>query len=366
MKKFVRHLIVASGLIALFLASQPLIADFKSTFLIGTAEYSTLSWLSDDANGIWRDNLIKKLKLNGDTHADLMARNHDPMFKRVDGVNRDSWRARYQKLLDNNITPVTWLISDDSPDVYRKGIQDQMRYQKEVVAAVEDLNSHYVVCLECDEYYSADDVNILINDLRSVTKKPIGVHLTPGMRGKEAYVANADIVYLQTGFNLSDEQFKAEIAYAVSLGKPVVVSEYSLEGLSDRAKQLGDIACSYKGVVGTGNGRGTSICENLKWDESKPKQKWYEEYNGELAAVAWALVFISASEWFKSTLPFQANMNFANEDGSFEVMLHRPVTENSRAGVTVRQNGRIMGFISGSWDRLKWGASSTTNKKDRK
>jgi hypothetical protein len=367
MKKFVRHLIVATGLIVLAIASQPIIADFKSTFLIQRDKYSTLSWLSDEKNNHWREVVAEKLNANQDTHADIMARSTASDFGLVNGVNRDSWRARYKMLIDKGISPVTWMISDDSGDVYARGLADQMKYQREVVAAVEDLNSHYVVCLECDEYYTSADVSLLISDLRRVTKKPIGVHLTPGMRGKEAYIKDADLVYLQVGFDKSMQQIKQEIEYAVSLGKPVVVSEYHLNGQSAEAKAIGDYACTFKGVVGTGNGRGSkSVCESYIIEQETKKEPWYDEYSGELAAIAWALAFISASEYFKSTLPFQANMNYADEDGAFEVMLHREITQDSRAGVTVRQNGRIMGFISGSWDRLKLGATTTTNRKERK
>ena len=53
-------------------------ADFKSTFLIGEPEgryispYSTLSWLSNDLDDNWRLGVIGRI--NGDTHADIMAR----------------------------------------------------------------------------------------------------------------------------------------------------------------------------------------------------------------------------------------------------------------------------------------------------
>ena len=142
------------------------VADYKSTFLIGAAQYSTLSWLSDRSNNIWREKVIEKLKLNGDTHADVMARNYDPKFKVVDGVNRVAWRDRLNKLRDKNLAPVMWLISDDSPQVYKQGLQNQIDYQNKVVDAVDDLVSHYVVCLECDEYDSAQEVSVLIQHLR--------------------------------------------------------------------------------------------------------------------------------------------------------------------------------------------------------
>ena len=133
---------------------------------------------------IWREKVIEKLKLNGDTHADVMARSHDSYRLRwLSGVNRVAWRDRLNKLRDKNLAPVMWLISDDSPQAYRQGLQNQIDYQNQVVDAVDDLVSHYVVCLECDEYYSAQEVSVLIQNLRKKgVNKPIGVHLNTGSK----------------------------------------------------------------------------------------------------------------------------------------------------------------------------------------
>ena len=284
-------------------------ADFKSTFLIGehnAAQYSTLSWLSNELDNNWRDRVIAKLRLNGDTHADIMARNHDPNFKAVDGVNRVAWRERLNKLRDKNLSPVMWLISDDSPNVYKQGLQNQIEYQNKVVDAVDDLVSHYVVCLECDEYYSAQEVSVLIQNLRNKgVNKPIGVHLTPGV--KPEYYAEADVIYLQTGFNLNESQFRKSIEEALRLGKPVVVSEYHLNGTSSEAKRLGDIACSYEGVIGTGNGRGQTSCQTLKW--GKKKKDWYQEYEKELivTGIGVATLFAVLSYTKKPTVQLHAS-----------------------------------------------------------
>ncbi len=248
-------------------------ADFKSTFLIGEPEgryispYSTLSWLSNDLDDNWRNRVIGMI--GGDTHADIMARSTAKDFGRIDGVDRDSWRKRISTLRSNGIAPVVWLISDDSPDVYAKGLDNQIDYQNQVVSAVDDVVSHYVVCLECDEYYSPAQVSTLIGELRKKTDRPIGVHLKPGVKAE--YIKDADIIYLQTGFNLNEAQFRQQIENALRFGKPVVVSEYDLQGTSGRAKAFGDIACSYPGVVGTGNGRGTTSCQTLEWGQTKRK-----------------------------------------------------------------------------------------------
>ena len=170
-----------------------LYADYKSTFLIERDKYSTLNWLSDETSNHWRDVVIEKLNANGDTHADVMARSYDSSFKEVSSVNRVAWRDRLNKLRNKNLAPVMWMISDDSPQAYRQGLQNQIDYQNQVVDAVDDLVSHYVVCLECDEYYSAQEVSVLIQNLRKKgVNKPIGVHLTPGV--KPEYYKDADVI----------------------------------------------------------------------------------------------------------------------------------------------------------------------------
>ena len=274
----------------LLLLAGTAFADFKSTFLIGEPEgrfispYSTLSWLSNDLDDNWRNRVIGMI--GGDTHADIMARSTANDFGRVDGVHRDSWRNRIGILRSNGVVPVVWLISDDSSDVYRKGLDNQIDYQNQVVSAVDDVISHYVVCLECDEYYSPAQVSTLIGELRKRTDKPIGVHLTPGVKAE--YIKDADIIYLQTGFHLNEKQFRQQIENALKFGKPVVVSEYDLQGTSGRAKAFGDIACSYPGVVGTGNGRGRTSCQTLEW--GKRKREWYQEYEKELIVTGIGIV----------------------------------------------------------------------------
>ena len=275
-------------------------ADFKSTFLIDTERLSTLSYLSDNRSDAWRADV--RGAISNDTHADILARNTDKVWGIVDGVG-SNWRSRLQEL---GKKPVIWLISDDSPELYARGLSNQIDYQSKVVSEIDDIVSHYVVCLECDEYYTPSDVSTLIAELRKKTDKPIGVHLTPGV--KQEYIKDADIIYLQTGFDLNEQQFRQQIENALRFGKPVVVSEYNLQGTSAEAKRFGDIACSYAGVVGTGNGRGSSSCETLNWQKRK-KKKWYQENEKELIVTGIGIVTLFAVLNRKPTFQLQVNDN---------------------------------------------------------
>jgi len=340
MKKILALLVAA-------IVSTAVISDYKSTFLINGAEYSTLSWLAPDtATEKWTLATLNKIINNGDTYADVMARSTAKDFGYVNGIDRDYWRNRLNRLRSSGIQPVVWLVSDDSPDVYKLGLQNQIDYQNKVVDAVDDLVSHYVVCLECDEYYSAEQVNTLVKELRKKgVNKPIGVHLSPGV--KPEYYAEADVIYLQTGFNLSEEQFRKEIEKALTIGKPVVVSEYHMDGTTARAKAFGDIACSYAGVVGTGNGRGTAVCGSLVSQVEK-KNEWdrIQEFakKNEVELMMFAVLLVAAYNkfGFDEPLPFMVQYNFSNN--GYSVMLLKPIADDLDAGVTYDNNGRVMLF----------------------
>ena len=280
-------------------------ADYRSTFLINGAQYSTLSWLSNEVDNNWRDRVIAKLKLNGDTHADIMARSTADDFGKIDGVNREVWRNRLNRLRDKGIQPVVWLISDDSQQIYRRGLRNQIDYQSKVVSEVDDIVSHYVVCLECNEYYSPEQVSTLIRELKKKTDKPVGVHLTPGVR--KSYIKDADIIYLQTGFNLNERKFRQQIENALRFGKPVVVSEYNLNGTSAEARRFGNIACSYEGVIGTGNGRGQTSCQTLEW--GKKKREWYQEYEKEVIVTGIGIATLFAVLNKEPAIQLHANDN---------------------------------------------------------
>ena len=356
----------AIGLIALLVigatATTDLVADFQSSFLVDGRKYSTLSYLSDDRNDEWRSKVRTLVLANGDTHVDIFARNTDEPWGMVTDVG-SNWNERLAGLRNSGLQPIIWLRSDDSPEIDSLPISDQLDYNDRVVKSVDSQVSHYVACLECDEYYSVPELNVVIQRLRKATDKPIGVHLTPGMRGKEAYIKNADVIYLQTGFELSEAEFRAEVEYALTLGKPVVVSEYHKDSDSAEARRLGDIACGYDGVVGTGNGRGNTVCGNLLVSlEQEPKVEWHEEYDDELAVFMLALVFLSATYAIK--MPFTASFNYVVDD-KYEVMFAAPVTESTTVGATVRDDGKFMMFINKTFGKIRWGNHNKEKTYDR-
>ena len=335
------------------LGSGILEADFRSSFLIDGHKLSSLSYMSDDRDDSWRAEYRSTVLALGDTHSDVMARNTDKKWGVVDGVG-PSWGARLDSLNEAGLTPVMWLRADDSRAIDKLGLGNQLDYNDAVVAASDDKVSHYVACLECNEYYSAQSVNVIIQRLRLKTDKPIGVHLTR-VPGNEAYLEQADIIYLQTGFDLTEAKFRKAIEYALTLGKPVVVSEYNWHGHTAKAKRFGNIACEYKGVVGTGNGRGSSICETLLWEVKK--EKFHDKYDDEIAVFMLALVTLSAAYGLKWNLPFTANFKYIQDD-HYEIIMAAPVTENIDVGMTYSEDGKVMSFVRGSFGKLFKGAKA--------
>jgi hypothetical protein len=73
-----------------------------------------------------------------------------------------------------------------------------------------------------------------------------------------------------------------------------------------------------------------------------------------------AMITFSASTLI--TLPFQMQYNYANEDGAYEVLFAAPINDSTDGGMTINESGRIMGFISGSFDKLFGGFNGDTRR----
>jgi hypothetical protein len=124
-----------------------------------------------------------------------------------------------------------------------------------------------------------------------------------------------------------------------------------MDGTTARARAFGDIACSYAGVVGTGNGRGTAVCGSLVTKSSKKKDEWdrIQEFakKNEVELVMFAVLLVAAYNkfGFDEPLPFMLRFNYANDNGH-ELMLLKPLTETIDAGIMYNSNGRTMIFGS--------------------
>jgi len=276
----------------------------SASFLMMDSKWMTLNYLHPNANKVGMRNAAKA---NGDTHIYLYTRNAGD---NGGGYNlgqispQPDWEARLDELNSIGLKPVLWLTPDDSPSIVNQSMDAQKAHFSNMVNRFDNKVTGYVTCLECDEYWSAAQVQALVAHLKSVTNKPVGVHLTPSF--KPEYFANADYIFLQTGFNKTAEEVKAMVAHAIAVtGKPVVASEYAHESRSANARALGDAACA-AGAIGTGNGRSILFCGA----EEAPKKK---NNDADMAMAAVGIIVIGVAAYYLHTnYDFELKMNLTD------------------------------------------------------
>ena len=260
--------------------AHPRIFDWRNKY--GTS----LMYLSPSYSAEERTHFRSILKSNGDTHIDLyvQARNgHLPAGE----LHLYDYTHEFNVLNNDGLKPVLWLIPESKHGEYKQSMDAHLVFQNQMVQRHDNQVAGYVVCLECDEMFSPEQVNALVSNLKSKTGKPVAVHLAPGVGGFKKdtrYYKGADFIYLQigdhlTGDNVADPTMAvAMLKQAMTLGIPVVANEYSLLSTSEEARALGDLLCQ-NGAVGTGNGRNVTLCGQR---QAKKKKEWYQEYEKEL------------------------------------------------------------------------------------
>jgi len=253
-------------------SAQAGIHGVRSSFLLGDIWRDKLStsllYLSDSWSDAERKHHRDRLLNNGDTHIDMYVKaTRGHLAGGVVNPNGD-FLFRLRELRAEGLEPVLWLIPESKNGDHKEPMANHLAFIDKTVNDYDKEASAYVVCLECDEMFSAAEVNQMVLHAKSRTNKPVAVHLAPGVggfKGDTSYYAEADYIFLQFGDHLTGD-YVADTAMAVAmlkealkLGKPVVANEYSLYSESAQAKALGDRLCA-EGAVGTGNGRTVSFC----------------------------------------------------------------------------------------------------------
>ena len=306
----------------------------RASFLMG--EWMTLNYLHPNAEKL---RMRAAALANGDTNIYIYSRNAGDNFgnKNISTISpRPDWEAQLDTLNDIGLSPIMWLTPDDSPSITSQPLDNQKSHFSEVVRRFDGKVSGYVVCLECDEYWSAATTNALVAHLKSITGKPVGVHLTSGIGGKKGnkeYYANADYVFLQTGWDKTPAEITAMVKQAIAVtGKPVVASEYAKESRSAAARALGDAAC-LAGAVGTGNGRSVDFC-----GQKEQKVEWYKEYETEMIVAGVVTATLYAVSRFD--LPLQLR---ATESG-YQIGAMKKITKNQSIGLNYRDDGSYIAY----------------------
>ena len=322
-----------------FLVGSTAFADLygsRASFLMVDDRWMTLNYLHPNAEKL---RMRAAAKANGDTHIYIYSRNGGDGFNGGPNFNlsiispQPDWEVQLNTLNAAGLSPVMWLTPDDSPNIHSQSLDAQKAHFSEIVRRFDDKVTGYVTCLECDEYWDAATVNALVAHLKSITNKPVGVHLTSGVGGKKGnkeYYANADYVYLQTGWDKTPAEITAMVKQAIAVtGKPVIASEYAKESRSAAARALGDAAC-LAGAVGTGNGRSVDFCGQEK------KVHWYKKYETEMVVAGVAMATLYAVSRFD--LPLQLR---ATEDG-YQIGAVKKITKNQSIGLNYSDDGAVM------------------------
>jgi len=307
----------------------------RSSFLVGEPgerkswreRYgNTLVYLAPEfGNDAQRKAFRDRLKRNGDTHIDLyaQARNGNLGGGQV-WPERQDFTARLKELNDDGLKPVLWLIPESKHGDHKQSMDAHFAFQNHMVNKHDSQVAGYVVCLECDETFSSEQVNQLVANLKAKTGKPVAVHLAPGVGGFKRdtrYYKGADFIYLQIGDHLHGD-FVADSTLAVNmlkeamkLGIPVVANEYSAASETAAARALGDLLCK-NGAVGTGNGRNVHLCGQR---ETASKKEWYKKYEKEILGIGAALVTLYAVSRYDLPLTMRAT----EED--YQIGLQKPI-----------------------------------------
>ena len=350
------------GLIALLVIGTTALGNTglhgaRSSFLTGTpGDYSSwqnhggmsLMYLADGFKD--REGYRQRLLDNGDTHIDIYARAKQPAF---DGLTIDGYanhRATLQELNNSGLKPVAWLTPEGRRGNYKDSPAEQERFFNHFIKTNDDLVAGYVVALEGDEYWDPDTVTHLVNVAKSLTGKPVAVHLTPGYGGHAGdarYYRNVDYVYLQLGFNKTPEEVAAIVADAVKHGIPVIASEYSLGSETASARALGDAACA-AGAVGTGNGRTVTLCGQSMGRVEK--EEFWEEYDWEIGTVIVSAIagYIAYRIWWADKPEDEMeklNFNLQMQDENYIAGMQFQASERTSIGIEFSGN-RSMGFFN--------------------
>ena len=319
----------------------------RASFLFKARDIMTLGYLNETQDRMAAtEHLMAQAR---DTHVYLYTRNDDTRTFGISHIRPGAdWEAKLDRLNAKGFKPILWLTPDDSPSIQRASIEEHKAHFREMVRRFDGRVAGYVTALEVDETWDHATAQAMTRYLKSLTSKPVGVHMTDGVggiRGDVRYYAGADYIYLQTGFNKSPEQVAAMVAQAKKLGIPVILSEYHLDSDSAEAKALGAAGCA-AGAVGTGNGAPAGVyCGAPQKEEEEDFADKHGKSIG-LAAVVLAGGFIIYKMMSQSDYQGRLNFSLDGQDDYLNGALSFDASERTTVGLQFDNEGRHMGFFN--------------------
>lgn len=149
---------------------------------------------------------------------------------------------------------IPWLFTDDSPNIAKCSTEQKKAYIKQALQYFDAYAVEYVLALEANEYMGFDQVRALADYFKTLSSKPLGLHLTPGKCDWSAKIKSIDQHYHQYGWGKSPSQIASMTKSVIaSVKKPVIACEYNKSCEKSDAKAQGDAALG-AGAAGTGCG----------------------------------------------------------------------------------------------------------------
>ena len=316
-------------------------------------------YLSNTWDNNERLSFIRRIKNNGDTHIDVYARASNGNLPGGFVDPNENLRAKLIQLNNNGIKPVLWMTPESKHKDRLRSQAEHEAFMNKTIIQNDDQVAAYVVCLECDEYWSAATVNHYVAYIKARTNKPVAVHLAPGVGGYKKdinYYKGADYIFFQIGDHLTGdyvadvELAKRMLNEALQLGIPVVANEYALRSETAQAKALGDLMCQM-GAVGTGNGRTIQFCGA---EEVSKKKDYTNEAVAVLGIAALAVGAYYLHTNYDFALKFDATDNWQSygTGRSFALLDDNKLNFNTELTHTVTDsfnNNRILLTFSGEF-----------------
>lgn len=156
---------------------------------------------------------------------------YGPNFAQSVGVDKNYCKVmekRIDKMIDKGFGVVLWMTADDTS--WNKTMNFTKLCEDVKKLGWFDKASAVVVGLECDEYWSASQVNNYCKILKKYSGKKVGVHQTSN---RIDYMKFGDLAYLQVAPGTSQAKIQSFVKNAkAATGKPVCMFE--MERSEDR------------------------------------------------------------------------------------------------------------------------------------
>lgn len=237
----------------------------RAAFLFNNAKQSTLDMLSFKmGDSEFMGTGIKSVQAKATLFYFNMASQYDfkPVSFYKNGIIYGPIDSGRLKLMQSRVITVKsagfkvipWIFTDDSPQIASCSTEQKKAHIKNVLQYFDKYALEYVLALEANEYMSFDQVRTLAEYFKTLSTKPLGLHLTPGKCDWSAKIPAIDKHYHQYGWGKSPSQIAADTRSVIAaVKKPVIACEYNKSCDKADARAQGDAALG-AGAAGTGCG----------------------------------------------------------------------------------------------------------------